>query len=456
MDSTLFERDDVQEVLVKYMTEAVKKMVKSAEFRKLVDAKPAKSNTKSSVAKSNTKASVAKSNTKTDIKKKKLDTYDGSGAMIVLNITTKSHGLVGDFKEEYKKFKETYLGAKNAKTLGVSTLYKLSTTIGIPSVWCFTKKGLDSVEKALREEDIEYTIKNADDILNSGWDDAEDLTSEHTTLKPAKKAKAGTSKTVQKKNNKVESASESEDDEPKTKTKAKAKSNTSKTVQKNTKGKNDAKGKTNTKSKVESEDDESGSESEDDKPKSKKKGTPVDFDDDDDDDVKTRTLNKKNAANSDSESNVARSKTIAKKVIPKTGVDLTKNKFGNMEDKSAEYPIVWYNIPTEKGSMGVAVGLQDGDSVEKGLDSLMALTDDAIEECKNKKQQYLTKDMLKTIKSRDKELHDKLKAVMSRVVVESDDEGESTIDDGADNKSKSDSDSDDDSEEIEVDDNDVE
>ena len=62
----------------------------------------------------------------------------------------------------------------------------------------------------------------------------------------------------------------------------------------------------------------------------------------------------------------------------------------------------------------VAIGIQNPDSDEMGIDSVNPLDEDMINECGDQQWRYLNDDMIKLVKKRDEELYEKLVALQSR------------------------------------------
>jgi len=91
-----------------------------------------------------------------------------------------------------------------------------------------------------------------------------------------------------------------------------------------------------------------------------------------------------------------------------------KNAHGNHEEHDTGF--VFEKLPIGPGGtdVSVAVGIQNPDSEEMGIDSLTPLDDEMIEQCNEKVWRYLTDDMLPAVKAVDEELYEKLEALQSR------------------------------------------
>lgn len=92
----------------------------------------------------------------------------------------------------------------------------------------------------------------------------------------------------------------------------------------------------------------------------------------------------------------------------------TMNDFGNYEEKDTG--IVFYELPvgTNGTKQKVAIGIQNTESEESGIDSLNPLTEEMIEECDNKKWRYLTDDIVKSMKKKDEDVYERLVALQAR------------------------------------------
>lgn len=124
-------------------------------------------------------------------------------------------------------------------------------------------------------------------------------------------------------------------------------------------------------------------------------------------------------------------KKKTKKEKSKKKPNVSKNKYGNLEDEDTGY--VFRKLPVgKKGKKrAIVVGLQDPDAPkkDKGLDSVYALTEDDVEICEEYGWNHLTSKMLKIIKKTDKKLASALKEVFERIIDDSDEEDEDSDDD---------------------------
>jgi hypothetical protein len=109
----------------------------------------------------------------------------------------------------------------------------------------------------------------------------------------------------------------------------------------------------------------------------------------------------------------------SKSSAPKT-LKATKNDFGNHEE--TDTGIVFEKLPVGANGniVSVAIGIQNPDSDETGIDSVNPLDEDMIKECEDKSWRYLTDDMIKLVKKRDEELYEKLVALQGRADPEAD------------------------------------
>lgn len=95
-----------------------------------------------------------------------------------------------------------------------------------------------------------------------------------------------------------------------------------------------------------------------------------------------------------------------------------KNDHGNYEE--ADTGIIFVELPVgaDGKKINVAVGIQNPDSDEMGIESVNPLDSDMITECKDKSWRYLTNDMIKIVKKVDEEMYEKLVELQKRGVGE--------------------------------------
>ena len=128
---------------------------------------------------------------------------------------------------------------------------------------------------------------------------------------------------------------------------------------------------------------------------------------------KSKMCPKKAAAAKKAESIKDKAPPKSKSSAPTT-LKATKNAFGNHEE--TDTGIVFERLPvgTNGNMVSVAIGIQNPDSDEMGIDSVNPLDEDMINECGDQQWRYLNDDMIKLVKKRDEELYEKLVALQSR------------------------------------------
>jgi hypothetical protein len=128
---------------------------------------------------------------------------------------------------------------------------------------------------------------------------------------------------------------------------------------------------------------------------------------------------------------VPKSKTVAKgkvakekeatKAVPKgkaqpgSKLIAKKNDKGNYVDEETGIAFAEVPIGTGGKKVKIAIGVQNPDSEETGIESLLPLDEDMISECETRKLQYLKEEMMETIEKKDPDLHEQLLALQSRV-----------------------------------------
>lgn len=101
-----------------------------------------------------------------------------------------------------------------------------------------------------------------------------------------------------------------------------------------------------------------------------------------------------------------------------------KNDQGNFVEEETGLVFVEAPIGTGGRKAKIVVGVQDPESEETGIASVLPLDSDMIAECEERKWQYLTDDMLAIIAKKDSELHEQLVALQARGEGAGEDAGE--------------------------------
>jgi SAP domain len=121
-------------------------------------------------------------------------------------------------------------------------------------------------------------------------------------------------------------------------------------------------------------------------------------------------------------------KMPASKSAPK--LKAKQNEWGNFEDE--ETGIVFLKLPVGKDGrdMSVAIGVQNTEVDGQGLETVLPIDDDVIEECKTQKFKMFNESMLKTLKKNDREKYDEIQAWLESTKEDEDEDGEEEEEDG--------------------------
>jgi hypothetical protein len=104
----------------------------------------------------------------------------------------------------------------------------------------------------------------------------------------------------------------------------------------------------------------------------------------------------------------------AKAEIAPVKVVAKKNDHGNFAEEETGLVFVEAPVGTGGRKAKIVVGVQDPESEETGIASLLPLDSDMIAECEERKWQYVTDDMMAIIAKKDSELHEQLVALQAR------------------------------------------
>lgn len=118
-------------------------------------------------------------------------------------------------------------------------------------------------------------------------------------------------------------------------------------------------------------------------------------------------------------------KMPASKSAPK--LKAKQNEWGNFEDE--ETGIVFLKLPVGKDGkdMSVAIGVQNTEVDGQGLETVLPIDEDVIEECKTQKFKMFNESMLKALKKNDREKYEEIKSWLESAAKE---DGEEDGEDG--------------------------
>lgn len=101
-----------------------------------------------------------------------------------------------------------------------------------------------------------------------------------------------------------------------------------------------------------------------------------------------------------------------------------ENAWGNSEDMDTGIVFMKLPVGTSNRNLSIAVGMQDAESDEKGLASVVPLTDEQKAECEEKKWKVLSDEMMAMLKTKEKKLYKELAEMLERAPAEAEEEAE--------------------------------